>query len=208
MSRKQNVPLKECAAARPGRPPVLSEEVRRGRILQAAEQVFVEIGYGATTMEEIARTAGMSKKTVYAHFPDKRALFSALISDVAANPILDEPVKTARSRAELRRVLMSLSGLALGKRQVELTRLVISEAKQCPELAEEFHERVIRKAETYLMDVARAYTKRDDTTVNVIGGILGDLHLRMLLGMKPMTPKQLEAHFEIVIDLLLPAKAR
>ncbi|MGP0180056.1 TetR/AcrR family transcriptional regulator, partial [Escherichia coli] len=54
---------------RRGRPPALSLDARRRLILEAAEEVFFASGYGAASMEEIARVAGMSKKTVYGLYP-------------------------------------------------------------------------------------------------------------------------------------------
>ena len=71
---------------RRGRPPALSPEERKHRILEAAESVFTDIGYGAATMEEIARIAGMSKRTLYSLYPDKRSLFADLISDIDTYP--------------------------------------------------------------------------------------------------------------------------
>ncbi|WP_191909018.1 TetR/AcrR family transcriptional regulator [Hypericibacter adhaerens] len=46
-----------------------------------AEKVFVEQGYGAASMDEIAQDAGMSKKTLYQLFDTKEALFAAVITD-------------------------------------------------------------------------------------------------------------------------------
>ncbi len=63
---------------RPGRPLAYSIIERRRLILAAAERFFFEQGYGASTMEEIARAAEMSKKTLYQFFSDKEAVFSEL----------------------------------------------------------------------------------------------------------------------------------
>lgn len=175
------------------------------RILEAAEHVFTEIGYGASSMEEIARKAGMSKKTVYALFSDKRAVFAALISHVDAEAAVTQNLKRVKTRAELRNQLVALSEFAVGRRQVELTRLVISEAKQCPELAEEFHERIIRTSERNLTDAVRLFTKRNDTAAELLGAVIGDLHLRMLLGVKPLSRRAMADHIQKALDLLLPA---
>src|SRR5436190_14011454 len=62
---------------------------RRGRweaggkaetVLAAAERCFLARGFGAVSMDAIAREAGVSKATVYAHFADKAALFGAVIA--------------------------------------------------------------------------------------------------------------------------------
>lgn len=53
-------------------------EQRRGEILQAALRCFGEKGYHATTMDDLARTAGLSKGSLYWHFESKRDVFVAL----------------------------------------------------------------------------------------------------------------------------------
>src|SRR5437016_3325040 len=50
-----------------------------GVIREAATTLFLRNGYLGTTMDEIAALAGVSKQTVYTHFPDKEGLFSDLI---------------------------------------------------------------------------------------------------------------------------------
>src|SRR5215510_15347429 len=62
-----------------GRPRQLDDSARRERLIAAAEQVFVELGYGAANMDGIARRAGMSKKTIYQVFETKQDLFAAVI---------------------------------------------------------------------------------------------------------------------------------
>jgi len=194
-------------AARPGRPPTLTQAERKRLILDAAEEVFTEIGYGPATMEEIARRAGMSKRTLYALYPDKRALFVDLIGDVDFS-MVEPPLGRAPNRAELRKHFLTLSEFAVGRRQVEMTRLVISEAKQCPELAEEYHDRVIRKAERNFADTLRAFGKRDDAAATLLGAILGELHLRMLLGVEPLSRRQIGTLIDSAIDVTLPAAGK
>ena len=58
---------------------VAAQEIRRGRkfaqVLEGAREVFMALGYEGASVDEIARTAGVSKATLYAYFPDKRLLF-------------------------------------------------------------------------------------------------------------------------------------
>src|SRR4029077_13382598 len=56
---------------------------KAGTILAAAERAFLASGFGAATMDAIARDAGVSKATVYAHFTGKEALFGAVIAHVS-----------------------------------------------------------------------------------------------------------------------------
>ena len=52
-------------------------------ILAAAERAFLAGGFGAVTMDAIAREAGVSKATVYAHFTGKEELFGAIVARVS-----------------------------------------------------------------------------------------------------------------------------
>ena len=52
---------------------------RREAIVAAALDVFVEKGFAAARMEDIARWAGVAKGTIYLHFSDKEALFEAIV---------------------------------------------------------------------------------------------------------------------------------
>lgn len=53
---------------------------RRDLILDAAEKLFLSLGLRGTSMEAIAKQAGVAKPTLYKHFADKQAVFDALLS--------------------------------------------------------------------------------------------------------------------------------
>ncbi len=59
------------------------------RILAAAEECFARYGFQKTSMADIAREAGLSRRSVYRHFPDKAALFSE-VTAARARIFLDE----------------------------------------------------------------------------------------------------------------------
>ena len=59
-----------------GRP---KSDLKRQSILEAAAGLFLEHGFSQTSMDLVANTAGVSKQTVYSHFNNKDALFSAVI---------------------------------------------------------------------------------------------------------------------------------
>lgn len=57
---------------------------RRQRILEAGRYLILRQGLRATTMEAVAREAGVAKPTLYAYFPDKEAVFGAIVEDLIA----------------------------------------------------------------------------------------------------------------------------
>jgi AcrR family transcriptional regulator len=59
--------------------PVTPTEARMGRVLDAAAELLVRMGYRRVTIEDVARQAKIGKGTVYLHFPTKEALFLAVL---------------------------------------------------------------------------------------------------------------------------------
>ena len=139
---------------RPGRPRQISEPERRQLLLDAAESVFLELGYSAASMDDIARRAGMSKKTLYRLFATKESLFAAVIA--ARRAILEAMMAGDEfSRGEspdkvLRSYLGKLARFVLAPRQAALYRLVIAESLRTPELAHAFYREGPCKARTVL----------------------------------------------------------
>jgi len=75
----------------------LPAEQRRRQILDVAGPVFADRGFSATTMDDVAAAAGVTKPVLYQHFPSKRALFSEMLDDMG-HELLTE-LATATSRA-------------------------------------------------------------------------------------------------------------
>jgi AcrR family transcriptional regulator len=69
----------------------------RAAILTAAREVFAELGYGAATVRDIVRRTDLATGTFYNYFPDKEAVFRALLSERARE--VREVVRTARQDA-------------------------------------------------------------------------------------------------------------
>lgn len=63
----------------------LSEPERRNQILRAARSVFVEKGYLAARVEDVAKRAGLSKGAVYFYYASKRDLFNAIVAEEHEN---------------------------------------------------------------------------------------------------------------------------
>jgi AcrR family transcriptional regulator len=62
----------------------LPAQQRRAQLLAVATEVFAERGFHATSMDEVAEAAGVTKPVLYQHFPSKRALYRELLDDVDA----------------------------------------------------------------------------------------------------------------------------
>ncbi len=121
-----------------GRPTLEAARELRERILDIATEMLLTQGYGATSIEAIAKRAGISKRTFYHRFADKPALMAAVVARVIDS---QRPQNYARLEwgADLEERLMELARLilhaALSPRVVQLRRLMVAEAERFPELA-------------------------------------------------------------------------
>jgi AcrR family transcriptional regulator len=108
------------------------------RILDVAADLFLTEGYGATSIEAVAQRARISKRTFYHRFPDKAALFDAVLRRIiqGIRPPPDMPLFEGGDIAE---VLHRLARLAVhatvAPMTLALSRLMLTEAQRFPELA-------------------------------------------------------------------------
>jgi TetR/AcrR family transcriptional repressor of mexJK operon len=114
---------------------------KRRAILDAATEVFLQKGYLATNMDEIAALAAVSKQTVYKNFPGKETLFVEIVrsvTDRASDRVHSEMPDLAEGEdiAEyLRRYAYRQLTIVLTPRVMQLRRLVIGEVGRFPKLA-------------------------------------------------------------------------
>ncbi len=64
-----------------GRPKTRSDAAERERIVRSARDLFLDVGYGGTTMDAVAARCGVSKRTLYQLFPAKTDLFRVMVAD-------------------------------------------------------------------------------------------------------------------------------
>lgn len=83
---------------------------KRRRILDAARQLFVRDGLRGTTMEAIARAAGVAKPTLYGYFSDKEAVFTAILDDLSEALTAAFEAGMAGSGAVAERIGAALAG--------------------------------------------------------------------------------------------------
>jgi len=132
--------------------------LKRQTILDAAIKKFLSIGYERTTLEMIAKDAGVSTATVYKHFPTKRALFGDIMECVWSNEKIDfvAPAPNENTEAILTRLGKEYASLLRQPNIEALFRVIIAEASQFPELGEELYRRgkepYLKRLHTYLQN--------------------------------------------------------
>jgi TetR/AcrR family transcriptional regulator len=123
---------------------------RPGELLEAALDLFVEKGFAATRVEEVAMRAGVSKGTLFLYFPSKEDLFKAVVRENVVAPVAQGAVEVAQfqgSSGELLEWMMLQWWRRYGATKASgISKLVMSEASNFPDLAIFFRKEVIEPA--------------------------------------------------------------
>lgn len=120
--------------AKRGRPTADERTRRRGRILDAAVDSFAANGFAGSSLDEIAATAGVTKRTIYTDYGDKAAVF-----DAAVEREHDRIRASAIEGSSLQDVAAELVFVLHSDAAIALHRSVIAEAPRFPELARRFY---------------------------------------------------------------------
>lgn len=138
MTTRRTAGTRTVSRRRGGRPSREDAALLGERILDVATELFLAEGYGVTSIEAIAQRARISKRTFYHRFPDKAALFGAVIHRIIERirPPADIPLFEGGNLDEILRHLARLILRAvLAPTALSLHRLLVAEARRFPELA-------------------------------------------------------------------------
>jgi TetR/AcrR family transcriptional repressor of mexJK operon len=120
-----------------------TESPKRRAILNAASELFVARGYGAVSMDAIARAADVSKATLYAHFESKDRLFATIVQVACQENIMpadDLPDGGTGEHEALKVIGGRILRFLLLDKSLAINRLVIAESVRFPELGRAFYE--------------------------------------------------------------------
>jgi AcrR family transcriptional regulator len=199
----------------PGRLSAEDAAALPGRLLDAARALFETKGFGDTSMEEIAKRAGASTKTLYARHADKKAILQAVadrmierhmqihLSSPAGDPATTDPRSFLTGLGQV--ALAGINGEGAG-----LIRMALSEARRIPGLGKMYCETIGRAQAV----IVRALTIwRDQGLMPALGDpdkmaglwltLLTDgARIRVALG-DPMSKAECAEHIALAADLFL-----
>jgi AcrR family transcriptional regulator len=171
-----------------GRPQLRPDAETRQIIYEAARHEFAGNGYAATSMEAVARHAGVSTKTLYRLIPNKATLFEGMVSDRLDRFLSDfhlQAVNDADIGEALRAALMSCAELMLDEDVVGLQRMILQENAKFCDLASTFYQNGIRRTAAALADWLRAQQARGLIVLDDADEAAG-----MLIGMLSSAPQR------------------
>ena len=133
------------------------KEARPEELVAAALDVFVERGYEATTLADVARRAGVTKGTIYLYFENKEALFKAVVRETIV-PVIAQGEALAQSftgsaRDLLERLVREYWRLVGETRLAGIPKLMMAEAATFPELTRFYYDEVVTRGHRLMAGV-------------------------------------------------------
>ncbi len=171
-----------------GRPQVRPDDETRRIIYEAARHEFAGDGYAATSMETVARRAGVSTKTLYRLIPNKASLFEGMVSD-RIDRFVSEVNLRAADHADIEQALaaalIACAELALDEETIALQRMLLQEAGKFSDIAGMFYKNAIQRTVVALADWLRVQQTRGLIALDDVDEAAG-----MRLGMVTSAPRR------------------
>ncbi len=180
------------------------------QILNGARPEFLSHGYDCTSMDKIAKSAGVSKQTLYSHFCDKDGLFTALVERIASEkfrivwsqPLQGKPDVVLRSLAQ--RVLHNIND----PDYLCFIRLITAESGKRPDLCEVFLTNLVQPAIThltqYLKTCEQLQIKDPEATARIfVGALIHFMMVQELLQGNKLMPMESERLIDNLIEMIV-----
>ncbi len=171
----------------------MSKLSKRDQILSTAGKLFIEKGFQAVSMDQMAAAVPVSKPTLYAHFSDKRALFQAVVALRCEKVLatLKEGIEKDVSLEEgLRSFGHQFLDLLLSDSSLQFHRVIVAECASFPDMAKMFYETGPGQMQELLKNFLSTSRKPKDIFIQdpslsadiFLGMIKGRGHMKCLLG--------------------------
>lgn len=184
------------------------------QLIDAARKLFLTQPYDQVSTDAIAKTAKVSKATLYAHFSSKEALFAALVSaqcsrfqnDVGSATGADEDVEVV-----LRRIAHDFLSMFVNTDALALYRTILAEVPRFPELGRMFYEAGPKVTQMRIAEYLEDATRRGKLNVpdprlaalQFLQLMSADVPLTGLLAVEPLTAARMDEVCESGIRLFL-----
>ena len=172
---------------RAGRPTLVELERRKAKVMQVATDLFVQHGYAATSLVDIAKAAGVATRTLYQHFGDKEAIFMEVVTARESGAVFRPPsVGEAETLHEgILQIARYICDVSFRPRSVDLMRLTIAESRRFPDFMMNLTQKTFahfRQAVASMFDelIARKLAPQSDSATSAV------LFVDLILGTAPL----------------------
>lgn len=192
---------------------------KREDILRAAIAEFLGNGYEATSMDRVAASAGVSKRTVYNHFPSKEALFAEILAQLWERSMSQVDLAYRADvplREQLRQLLRQKLDMLADASFIDLARMAIAETIHSPDRARDMVARLGDREEgvTVWIRAALADGRLKDVdpvfAAHQLQGLVKSFAFwpQITLGAPPLTAEMQQQVLESAVDMFMGAYAR
>lgn len=207
--------MKQDEKIRPGSGARKPHDVKRNDILVAGKKVFLERGYGAASMDEIALQANASKRTVYDKFENKQTLFAAVVQELCERINPPEFLATDVNK-DTKAVLTQFGEWFLTRiysiEQINLFQTIINDSRQFPEIGDMMLSGPVMRTQDAVAAYLNTQVQKGRLSLKdpqmaaalFIAMIKSDIHMTLLLGQpRSNLPKQIRRDVAAAVSLFL-----
>lgn len=184
------------------------------QIFETAIRMFLRYGYNNTSMDDVAKEAGVSKQTIYNNFVSKLNILKLIVNNESKKYFKDiENVEITSENFELllEKFCRNFLSLVADPKLAAIHRIVISEIQNNPEISKTFFltgpektyavlEEFYRQAQEKGLIKIKSPKKMADLTIS---GLKGKYYLELLFGVREeVSSKELEEHLDTTLKFL------
>lgn len=168
-------------------------EQKRQQILLAANDLFCRLGFPHTSMDEVAKQAGVSKQTVYAHFGSKDELFVAAIESKCIAHNLNDAMRMDVNAPEstLTEFALQFAAMVTSPEAITVFKACVAQSESHPEVSQLFYDAGPKHMFSLLAQYLSAVEAKGDyefgnaqhSAIRLCLMLFGELKLRLELGL-------------------------
>ena len=180
------------------------------QILQGALPEFLQHGYSGTSMDRVAKSAGVSKQTLYSYYSDKNGLFTALIEHITSQRIQlvwSKPL-TGKPQPVLKKLADGILAGMQTEEYLNFVRLIIAESQKRPDLSQLYLNSIskpaIQSLTQYFQDCPQLnFVDPEATAKAFIGSLMYFVISQEILHGKEIIPMESDRYVDNLINLVL-----
>jgi TetR/AcrR family transcriptional regulator, mexJK operon transcriptional repressor len=197
-----------------GRPTRQQAEERQAELLNRALDMFLDSGYELTTIEAIAASVNMTKRTIYARYTDKAALFRAAVQHAIERWIVPDETLRSLETDDLEATLIAVARMRVAHvmtpEGLKLQRIINTESYRFPDIFTSSYEQATAPVIEFLADLLRRHRATGEISIKrprmaaiaflsmVVGG-----PVRIITSGNELDPRELEDRIAFSVALFL-----
>ncbi len=205
--------MKLAVKSKGGRPSLEDIPRRNEHLLEVATENFIRLGFNAATLDRIAAEAGVAKRTIYARYPDKQALFFVVMRRLSEDRVFENEPRDDELplREGLRKRAKVMMERSLTDRHLAIARLFMVELAHFPELGKSLWKAVENEQGDSMTEYFRSHQRKQNIRPSNLA-LLSELFLfniyaftnRVALHQRDKpTDEEVDAYVDNMVDVML-----